>query len=1522
MPTPPTAPPVIFNIQGRVPANDLNINQIGNYMRSVYQNLALSQSAGVMSARLKQKVAYRDIMGRETLLQRRQEQLADLSDQIAQYYGEFGSVLNDRALDFLNKQAQISVPTFTSILAGFENARASRADMEKKRLDELERLMNLDAGLQRERMALRKEQLDAQNMVAQAALEGQGKMAAGRIEAAGEGLKALHYSGTGHDLPAPQYLSAPYEQQPRIPGLGGLGSLGGGGGRAAAKAAEEKADLSRLINERTTATETPPKETTGTPEKREKVEGDVMSEVFGKGTTILYNTGNAVNAVRNGGAFADPSKFAEARETYRTYFKENPDALKKMEEYAPGFTELLASDDTTPDKLGEKFVEAWGKSEQVHMQNVPGEVGAATKATTTSANQSSAQTSASSEFVEGLKKGTLQTGEAAIRALIPESDLAIDAVKLALNQPAAPAAPAAPTTKQDKKETSSVLDTVFGLGTAHAAELTPVTKEQIALVNAGGVPREGEGGETVLTTNANAAATSSTTVGTQSNQSARQPVVQNTSSGVPLPEDLGRVPNPNYSDTGELYPEMTSTAGERRRSYEDVEVDVDNAWQRAVNDPSGPSISYEDINKSPYQVPDNYSWNKIQEQNADVLLPYEREGADLTVIPQSRNIHPWSPVGMSYQLEANKEYEQRINEILSKLEPRMSAYSDEDKQRIYNNFSAGIRERLPSVEDVDFVNRALFAGYSPADIVNAYRLRLGPGYDRMTYLHRAAKPVNSPSEYVVGARGNQPQPPSSPQIDWTNIWTSQDLSQSQTQGEESTDSTSSEQGTQSAASATPAAPAAPATPAAPAQPNYDEFFDDVNNQRSMRPFGPAQQQVQPQIQPQVQPETTYSDPWYNPDVSGTIQVGTGAENTRVPLRVAAGRLPGDNRVVRLTDGNGNFYDVPASMLGPAQSNGRFTRGQAAPRGTYDDWTVLNAQDRVLRDANQLDINLVEDAFARMYANTMTTPGVGEWYPLSGNPSQNNMAPRFYPAQERQTAPISPEVKAFMDAKMRAMGQVLQKRQQAGQDLHAPITEEEASGSGGTLQKDEVPSVLLNQYDKMQMDLVSRQQISEQQPYLQANSHGNAVWDTPGLNTGQSKGNVKPSGNIRTKSGVNLNGINDELMTRVNTLADILNNEFGIPLIVSSGVRSKAEQAALIRSGRGHKPAAPGRSRHQTGDAIDLALNSMKPYFERSQRAKAQYGNFKNFWTNMVGRVGLYQFDPHGSDPFHHTLPRGTQGSQNKKKKIAEELSIDQMRQMLGGGGFSRSSGTGAIWGAPEGDYARAIAFNGAKGRKITGWGYGANQAQPHDFSTSPLFGQFVNRTVRETGVNPQHAATFLNLILNASAMGESRLGSAQIGFDPKDKGTFQIRDSTFTGLKTGNRTYTRGLDPAFSRKLAAARDVYDMTTEEQAILSLINAASAQGPFKAMIRQGANAVASGNTQAIRDAMVDYIITLHWAGGSPQKALANMQAAINSAARQGKKNRYGVASAQEYYNRKLLPLYRKQADNLLNFLSRGR
>lgn len=68
-----------------------------------------------------------------TALQERRQQRANSIKDVNRMYTELTQdVLNDKALDFLIKNSQIGVPTITSIFAGFELARASRAEKLKE----------------------------------------------------------------------------------------------------------------------------------------------------------------------------------------------------------------------------------------------------------------------------------------------------------------------------------------------------------------------------------------------------------------------------------------------------------------------------------------------------------------------------------------------------------------------------------------------------------------------------------------------------------------------------------------------------------------------------------------------------------------------------------------------------------------------------------------------------------------------------------------------------------------------------------------------------------------------------------------------------------------------------------------------------------------------------------------------------------------------------------------------------------------------------------------------------------------------------------------------------------------------------------------------------------------------------------------------------------------------------------------------------------------------------------------------
>ena len=76
--------------------------------------------------------------------------------------------------------------------------------------------------------------------------------------------------------------------------------------------------------------------------------------------------------------------------------------------------------------------------------------------------------------------------------------------------------------------------------------------------------------------------------------------------------------------------------------------------------------------------------------------------------------------------------------------------------------------------------------------------------------------------------------------------------------------------------------------------------------------------------------------------------------------------------------------------------------------------------------------------------------------------------------------------------------------------------------------------------------------------------------------------------VRVKdSSVDLNGLNPQLKERFAALAKEYNEKTGKKIQVNSGYRSPEEQAALYAKLGPPKAAPPGRSRHESGLAIDI-----------------------------------------------------------------------------------------------------------------------------------------------------------------------------------------------------------------------------------------------------------------------------------------------------------------------------------------------
>lgn len=94
------------------------------------ENMKLTNAINALNSRIAamgQQAALRSIGLSEQLTNKRMQDLGLMAQAYRAHYEAFGGVLDDAALSFLDTHANIDAPTFTSIMAGYEHARASRA---------------------------------------------------------------------------------------------------------------------------------------------------------------------------------------------------------------------------------------------------------------------------------------------------------------------------------------------------------------------------------------------------------------------------------------------------------------------------------------------------------------------------------------------------------------------------------------------------------------------------------------------------------------------------------------------------------------------------------------------------------------------------------------------------------------------------------------------------------------------------------------------------------------------------------------------------------------------------------------------------------------------------------------------------------------------------------------------------------------------------------------------------------------------------------------------------------------------------------------------------------------------------------------------------------------------------------------------------------------------------------------------------------------------------------------------------
>ena len=217
-------------------------------------------------ANLTQSTNANAIARKERLYADRQANMNRMAQLYGQYYQQFGNVLNKDALDFLNDHSSISAPTLTAIMAGYEHARASRAQQRLTMLDRTAKMAEAEAALTEKQVALENERaandqyanlqrLEAQSKAAQATYDAQKAFLdeQAKNEMIGAGLVGGGRGGTGVRA---------------LPGVGGAG----GGARVGA----------------------------ANPEDRMRVPGNTVTQNAVTGTVTTDENGNAVGVDANG----------------------------------------------------------------------------------------------------------------------------------------------------------------------------------------------------------------------------------------------------------------------------------------------------------------------------------------------------------------------------------------------------------------------------------------------------------------------------------------------------------------------------------------------------------------------------------------------------------------------------------------------------------------------------------------------------------------------------------------------------------------------------------------------------------------------------------------------------------------------------------------------------------------------------------------------------------------------------------------------------------------------------------------------------------------------------------------------------------------------------------------------------------------------------------------------------------------------------------------------------------------------
>lgn len=165
-----------LDLRGLNPQLQRNAKVLEAYQKRYASDVSAVKQMGDATARLTkitQDINARHFARQDQLLNARQGNFQRMNEMYGNYFQQFGNVLNESALKFLDEHSNIGVPTLTAIMAGYEHAKASRAQQELAMLDRQAKMAEAAYALDKQRADL--ETLKEQNaaLSQQTALENQ-----------------------------------------------------------------------------------------------------------------------------------------------------------------------------------------------------------------------------------------------------------------------------------------------------------------------------------------------------------------------------------------------------------------------------------------------------------------------------------------------------------------------------------------------------------------------------------------------------------------------------------------------------------------------------------------------------------------------------------------------------------------------------------------------------------------------------------------------------------------------------------------------------------------------------------------------------------------------------------------------------------------------------------------------------------------------------------------------------------------------------------------------------------------------------------------------------------------------------------------------------------------------------------------------------------------------------------------------------------------------------------------------------